>query len=420
MQRWYVEHLPLARKLLSNFPVLNRILEGFTGYENKVYREHRNFVLLMCLPDPTGKISTDSIKRLTQVEKALSRFNVLDWPSHRLNHLVSRLTHLDAIQSKSALTELMVAEHFANKPAAKVSLYPPLRLGGFSDLKVEIDGLPIYLEIGSLGESLPDSLIQNILQTCAAYLGQRIERPCYLRLHIDTAKLVFQGNKIDVEDSLQKLKSEIDVLKLQKLSGSQVSFDLDNLRDAVVNEQLYNEISPGLLPSYFAQLLENLRSSETRNWLEAVDPSNLSKVELITYVAALPSSSLLVEIYPEGFYPSEAGKAELTSFVNHLVRNVRGQIDESQLEDGAPNIVMVQGYHWLALADWVELLDIEPIYNGLKRFFAEIKEPKLSGVAVFSKDIGSAFYVPNDFADRSSVLLRSAVSELDLKWLDET
>ena len=69
MQKWFLRNLPLAKKVLANFKLLNTLLDGFKGYENKRYRNVKNAVMFMCLPKVGGDIDSKSINRLSELEK---------------------------------------------------------------------------------------------------------------------------------------------------------------------------------------------------------------------------------------------------------------------------------------------------------------------------------------------------------------
>jgi len=415
MQKWFVKNLPAARKILKSFKSLNTILDEFRNYENKSYREIRNAVMFLCLPSITGDIRINSIQRLDTLERAINLFGILNWSPSKLNAFRSRLASEDYIQSLSAATELEVAYKLAQKLGReKVELYPTLESGGFSDVSVKINDKRIFLEIGNLGESLPEKKIQQILNASAKYLGQKINDRCYLCLNVDTAEFVFdEKGIIQVDLSIEKLNSEIDILALHKLAGFKGHFNIADMVTVIFNLELYRRIQQ-LLSPHTKKLLDLVNTEEIRKWLESFDLESLKKAHLVkSIIASSETTTLLVEIHPVQFFPSKAAIAERESFLNHLTRNIKSQIDEKQIQPKAPNIVLIQGFHWTLFA----LKDFEVLYERLQQFFKQIKDEHLSGVAVFDIDFDKTMFINNDYANSLSQLNEADINRLGFKWL---
>jgi len=409
MQKWFIENLPIARQILRHFKHLNTLLDGFRNYETKCYRKVRNFVMLLCLPSVTGGLKKDSIHKLTVLEDAINLFGIMNWRTRKLNFFKSRLTSEDYIQSLSVATELEVAYNLAQRVGIEnVELYPNLE-DGISDVSVKINNKMIFLEIGNLGESLPEKKIQQILNASAKYLGQKITDQCYLHLTVDTAELVFdEEGRIQLESSIKKLNSEIDMLALHKLAGFEGYFNINDIATVVFNKELYDRIQQWLDP-YTKRLLALINSKKIQEWLNNFDPECLKKVQLIkSIIASSKTSTLLVEIHPHQFFPSKASLAERESYLNHLIRHIETQLNEKQIQPNAPNIILIQGFHWTIFA----LGEFDPLYKRLQQFFEERKEDHLSGVAIFGTDFNKAFFVNNPYARDPSKL-----NETDVKIL---
>lgn len=414
MQSWFIENLPAARVVLKNFPLLDALLDGFKQYETKRYHDMGNVVLHACLPDIRGGVKSTSLRRLAELEKAIELFSVMDWKTDEFNHFKSRLSDQDYLKSLSIFTELIVAKRLVEKLGREnVELYPQLQNGGFSDILVKIDGKDVYLEVGNLGESLPQSKIQQIIDASAKHLGEKIDAAaCYFQVEIDTAELVFDDKgRIDIDASVKKLNSEIDMLSLHELAGFTGWFTIEDIADIVANQSLYESMRQYLTP-HERELLELVKSEKIRHWLGRFDISLLKKARLIKSIIGGIVRSLLVEIHIKGFYPSKAAMLERESFLNHVVRNVETQIAEQQLQLGVPNIVMVQGYNWTVF----RLGDLEPLYTRIQTFFDEKKESHLSGIAVFSTEFERAVYVSNKYAAESSLLSKEDVAKLGFWW----
>ena len=86
------------------------------------------------------------------------------WSTSKHNYLKSRLASEKYIQSFSAVTELEMASEMVRRFGKEnVELYPRLDNKHHSDIRVNVDGKNVFLEVGNLGESLPESKIQKYL-----------------------------------------------------------------------------------------------------------------------------------------------------------------------------------------------------------------------------------------------------------------
>jgi hypothetical protein len=416
MQRWFIRNVQIAKAVLANFRRLNGLLDGFNGYENKSYRKTRNAVMFLCLPRVGNGIDHKQIEKLSILERTIGLFDVTGWNAKKLGHFRSRLASEDYIQSLSVVTELQVAFNMVDRfGKSNVDLYPKLTIGGFSDISIRMDGKSVYIEIGNLGESVPESKIQQILNVAAKHLGEKIDKICYMCLKVDTAELIFDNQgKIDVDASIKKLNSEIDYLELHKLAGFRGFFDLDDIAGIIVNEELYKKMKQWL-PPYDQRLIDLLDNPTIREWLSCFNPAMLQKTKLVKgIISGKGKSTRLIEIHTEEFYPSKASTFELDSFLNHIVRNIKAQITEQQLQPNAPNIIMVKGFSWLlslSLSD-----EINPLYKRLQMFFEETREHYLSGIIVFDENLNKAIYISNGHATESSKLTREDIANLGFRW----
>jgi len=417
MQNWFIKNLPNARKVLKSFKSLDFLLDNFRDYETKRYREVRNLVMFLSLPRITGGVKSNAIRRLARLEKTIEMFGIMDWPPSKLNSLQARLASEVYVQSLSAATELEVAYYLAQKLGrTNVELYPRLVGGGLSDVSVRLNNKNIFLEVGNLGESLPEKKIQEILKKSARYLGKNINAQCYLCLHVDTAKLSFdKEGRIRVRSSINKLNSEIDMLAIHKLAGFKGYFNIREIASAIENQLLYKRIGWKMLNKQLQNLLVQIRSRKMKSWLNSFDPALLKKAELIKSIIAGPgTSTLLVEIHPLGFFPSEASIAERRSFLNHLVRNIETQIEEKQIQPNAPNIILIQGYNWTVFA-----LDPAVLHDRLRQFFDQRRNEHLSGIAMFGAEIERTAFISNKYAKGASQLAEASVKALGFVDIDQ-
>jgi hypothetical protein len=99
LQERFVENLPAARRVLSQFSTLNMFFSSFENYERKQYGKTGNVILRFCLPDTQGRSNTAN---LAEVEDALLIFNVANWRRVDKRELVGRLCSDDYTSSLSA------------------------------------------------------------------------------------------------------------------------------------------------------------------------------------------------------------------------------------------------------------------------------------------------------------------------------
>ena len=414
MQKWFERNLSIAREILKNSELLEEFLGGFKGYENKRYRNVKNAILFMCLPAVGGGVDPKSINRLNELEKTLELFDFRKWNISKRNYLKSRLASEDYIQSFSAVSELELASEMVRRFGKEnVELYPMLDCGGFSDICVKVDSKNVFLEIGNLAESLPDSKIQKILNASAKHLGEKVDELAYLCIIIDTAEIVTDDKgRIDVESSIEKLNSEIDMLAIHKLAGFEGFFDFSDIDHIVTHQSLYKKIEKLLTPNdQILRLLDIISKEKVKSWLDCFDTSLLKKAKIAKgIISGKGKSTLLVEIHTEEFFPSTATNLELKSFLNHLIRHIETQV-AGQLQPKAPNVVVVRGWHWTMWG-----LGFDTLYKSLQRFFERIKEEYLSGVA-YEPESGKAVYVSNDYAKTPSLLEKGDIDKLGFRLL---
>jgi len=412
MQEWFLKKgLPVARKVLSNFNILNELFSSFKGYENKKYKQANNVVLHMCLPNVWGGHRPEDIKQLNELEKALSMFKVLNWKSKRLNHLKSRLCSDNYYTSLSAYTELVIAKWLASKFGKdKVEIYPRLSTGKFSDILVKLGAKKVYLEVGNLGESLPEKKIQRIVDEAAKYLGKKLKKLCYLKVIIDTAELAFDENgHIDEEGSIRKITSEIDRLCLEMLESFEGSVRLEEFADILSNIELYKEIAS--FNYTFQKYMKLLEKPCVKRWVNSCKNQIAQGSKLIKYIHGYKSETLLVEIHTEHIYPSPAAEAELNSIINHVTRHIKDQLKKQQLQPNSPNIIVIQSYKLVAF-DFVVFYPFIKLLLKIKEFFNQKREKNLSGIILFSTDFDRSIFIANNQAGETSKLSKSEVEML--------
>jgi len=414
MQQWFLkEALPKAKEVLSKFNTLDEWFSSFKGYENKEYKQANNIVLRMCMP-VKGDISLNNIKRLSELEETLSMFNVCSWPRGKLNYLKSRLCSDDYYESLSVYSELVIAKRLADKFGKdKVEIYPRLSTGKISDILVKLEAKNVYLEVGNLGESLPEKKIQEIVDEAAKYLGKKLKNSCYFRVTIDTAELVFdQNGYIDVKESIKKIISEIDRLCLHKLAGFEGSIRLRDIAFVLSKVGLLKTI--GFIDHTTEKYLKLIEKPYVKQWVNSCREQIVRGSKLICSIMCYKLGTLLVEVHTKFFYPSPATEAELNSIINHVTRHIKNQL--KQLQPNSPNIIVIQSSKLFSF----DFIAVSPSINLLlkiKEFFNQLREESLSGIILFSSDFDRSVFVANGQASEMSKLSKNEVEMLGPRYI---
>jgi hypothetical protein len=172
-------------------------------------------------------------------------------------------------------------------------------------------------------------------------MSEKMENSCYVCLYIDTSNLVIdEKGRIDVDKSINELNIEIDVLNTHKGEGFGRYIKIDDLVSTMNYGHLYKNL-PNLNPRHKKMFGLVTGDSVIVDWLESLDKKNISKVRLIKAVASWKTETLLVEIHADSSYPSPASSMEQESFLNHIIRNIRGQVSEKQIQLEASNVIIV-------------------------------------------------------------------------------
>lgn len=190
-----------------------------------------------------------------------------------------------------------------------------------------------------------------------------------MHIEIDTAEFIFDKNGyIDIDNSTSKLISEFE--SIQKSVDFKKSLDID--KDYLIK----------------------------------------NGIKLITFINVTQYSLLFVSIQTEASFRSKAASLEQESFINHIIRNIKGQLKEEQIQPEEPNIIIIQGHNWTVFV----MDEIKPLLSEIRRFFEERHEKYLSGIAIFGDDFNNTFYINNEHSIESSKLSQSEITRLGFRW----
>jgi hypothetical protein len=415
LQERFLENLPTARKVLSQFSTLNMFFSSFKNYERKQYEKTRNVILRFCLPDAQGMSNAES---LAEVEDALLIFNVAKWNRADKLEFAGRLCSDDYTTSLSAYTELACSKWLAERLGKKkVEIHPELQTGKKSDILVKLDAKGAYLEVGNLAPSLPERKIKRILDAGAKYLGSKLRDGVALLVNIDTTELLVQDSneRIDEEKSVKKLNSEIDRLGIDRVAGYEGTIDLDELASALSTKELWKPLlkkMPAFVFSNERNALDLMEAPATARWIDSCGDEIAKGSKLIKSISRYSFKFLLVEIHEEMVYPSPAALSERDSFIRHFIRHVKSQI--GQLQPNSPNIIVVQGFNWLIFGLGEDLENIGSLCLKVREFLDIERQENLSGIAIFERDFAKTTFIPNEHAKEASKLTSDEIEKIGM------
>jgi hypothetical protein len=418
LQERFLEKLPRARRVLTQFRTLDTLFASFNNYERKDCEKARNIILGFCLPDIRGSSDTES---LAKVEEALLTFNVANWKRESRLELVNRLRSDDYTSSSTAYTELTYAKWLADRLGRdKVEIHPRLSTGKKSDIFVKLDTKRVYLELGNLGPSIPETKIKKILDEGAMYLGLKLRDHTYLLVTVDAAELLVHDSEkhIDEGKSIEKLASEIDRLRIDMITEYEGVIDLDELVNVLSTKELWEPLLKKMPPFVFSsekKAIELIDAPATGRWINSCEDEIVKGSKLIKSVSRHNFKFLLVEIHTELIFPSAASLSERDSFIRHFISHVQAQL--GQLQPGHPNIIVVQGFNWVMLGLGRDLEELEPLRSEVKKFLNTNKQKDLSGIAVFERDFAEATFIPNEQAEEASKLTIDEIERLGMRMI---
>jgi len=415
MDEWYRQALPTARRSLATFPVLNTLLDGFGGYESKGYRDSRNFVLMNCLPAIDDFSVKEQLEEMVYYEKALATFEVLRWPTPKLENLKSRMQSDEFDVGLTAYTEFMVAQRLVDAMGKKlVTLYPTLSNDKVSDVLVANEAERVYVEIGNLSESLPEKIIGRILNAGAAHLGPRITENRYFQVEVETANMVFESDgDIDEAGTIAKLKQEIDDLALVQLVAQDGLIDIKEAAAIYASLAVYQN-SRRFMAEDLGKIVDSFSWGPMPFWARMAKFDTLNQTTMVQSVISAAARSPLVGVHTKGFYPSRSAQGEMVSFANHIVRHCKTQIASGQLELGAANIILVQGYNWMVRTLAVEEA-VRHTIQKITEYLNASRYPDLFGVGFFSSHPEDGYFIRNPSFGTEAKLGLETVKALRMK-----
>ena len=237
-----------------------------------------------------------------------------------------------------------------------------------------------------------------------------------LKLDVDTSGFVVdQDGHIDEIASIKKLTSEIDRLCINKLTGFEGCISMDDIANTIRYKESM-EKHYKFLPEYEKKNLELVKNPSIEKWINSCKDQILKGSDIIKSILSWSAKSHLIEIHPKMIYPSVAALKERDSFINHVIRHIKAQLEDHQLQPDSPNIIIVQGSNWIFF-DLEKDPDTKLLHKKITEFLEERKEKYLSGIVLFYRDFNHSIFIVNEYASEMSKLSKNEVERLGMRFM---
>jgi len=428
-QDYYLRQFILARNRISHFPETNELVENFTGYENLFWKESRNKIFLISTIYPhrpfvprefligsgLGAENIDDALELPLLDlnedpNYPELLNVLEnglkylvkdkLNSSLLGELKNRISDYDYFVSDSAFSEIYIASKIGEKLGFEnIVLNPSLSTGQTGDIKINLNGLKIYLELTATTHSLAEIKIQRIFNDFAEFLGTLYsDQPNILSVVVNTLSFTLdQDSNIDEESSKSLLQDWAERLSFRNLINCNFSLNLGNEFFSFENEEFLSDIVESqqeIDPSF-----KNISDNEAnRNWAQNVRIQDLNACPFDYLSCNSESSETSIHVEGDNSFPSEIGILEERSFFGKISRSIHTKINENQFESGHPAIILLKTNFW---ANWFENDDSD--FQKIKQVIEDEFETStwVTGVLIYQNDFRHGKFIPNENCSRS-------------------
>lgn len=446
-QRFYYEQITLAKNRICHFPLVNKLIDNFNGYENLNYTEAKNKVFLDCIhridwinpdillygvkKDPDTKPikymynNSDYPYYVELLEKSLTAFDHQHWNEKQYNSFKKRISNCEYSISNSAFEEITTAFRLGfNVGLNNVVYEPAISNGKNSDVMITLNGKKIFIELSSITESKANQKIQHICEKVAQYLFNKISTSEYFHflLMLDTTKLIHEGPHIDEKKSLERLFAWIDKLCLNELIGFNGSFHIDDYRlHSGIHE--YAEYSLSDYPWHrpdarnlidkqpiFKKWANKITISDTIlcpfTYIGCTNKDQYSSVEIHEDSSFSTNQKLVESKYLSSI---ESGEQQQKSFFNQIKRKISYKIHENQFQYDCPIVFMLKGHLWSNSfeTDNDDFSKIKTmIENELKPY------PHISGVLMYYTNYTNGKFIKNPNVTKKIGLSKSEITRL--------
>lgn len=446
-QQYYIRQVIISKNRISHFPLLDKIMDNFRGYEDLRWKESINKVFLettispdrMWIPEDIRlEIQSKNQKQASEkeikdpifdrnkgdfpnssfkLEDAIKLFIDFEGKKKQFKEFKQRITSLDYHVSDSAVSEIVTAYDFVERIGFdNVELNPAINSGKNGDIKVTVNGHEIFFELTSPREKESERKIQRIFDDFAGYLGKRNWNKNFnFIIWVNTLSFPLDEDEyIDEVKSKNMLRLKADNLFFDKLVGCNVLINLDYEFYSINGEEYLSQLvdnNPFFI--HDGEFLKNIKKQpQLREWSESVKLKDLNSSPFHSIGCATGGDGVFVEIHGNISYPSDVGQVEEESFFNKIRKAISEKIKKEQYEKGKPAIILLKTSLW---SNWYEsdesdFLKIKSvIQNELE------KTPYLSGVIIYSSDFRNGRFIENKNAIDGSTIDKKDLVKLGLK-----
>jgi hypothetical protein len=407
-----------AQSKLQKFPQLQSLVGRFSTLE--IEDKIRNIFLNFCVEER---------EELADFEAFLSSFRVLSWPRKKLDRFRSRVLANNWEESMSALAEGVITRYYSKRLGiGSVERGPAVETGKLSDIKLDLGGREIFLEITSVGTGLFEQKLETAFDETCKTIIPMIDGNRFVDIIVDSTKLpVNPQGHLDVDETILLLNKYVVELKLVTLFNSSISpltIDVENIA-SLPEKTIYELAAEIAIPNtdlnwlqfLYPRMWEQLSDEEIAKWAKTIRPSMAQGCPVV-YFGASDGDFAGVQIQDRKRHPSPSSKLEIKSFLTRVDRVLEDKIAGGQLQPGSPNIIVIRAHNWLSHGyedsrDFLAL-DFDAIENAVKKTLSKMENHHIACVSLYESDYGKARIITNEHADPSSHLSEVELSELGL------
>ena len=349
--------------------------------------------------DPPDNISATELNRL---EDSLRKLDVLKLPQKKKDRIAAKLQSNTLSDSMAGYTEMIVAGHFANKFGCNLVEYePPLASGGLSDIRLDHDGQPIYIEVTALNTGETERKFGEIFNQVAEYVWSRMHKENIVHIDIDTGVLP-SNEGIEVDASVKAIINFVKTVNLVSLFEDKFSLHgLKYLAQLGADKTLY-DWKPVLQP-YSTELYENSEIEPVHSFLKTVTGRQFVNCPIASFWC-IPAKQRAVEVADQEISPSAVSSLERDAFLNHVERRLKEELN--QVQAGEINLIVLRASNWSVVGYEKGKIEADfefpAVRARIEQFMAKEQNPDLSAIVVYEDNFVNAQIIMNSFSSGRS------------------
>lgn len=371
---WVPEHIDKeyqieGRQILKAYP---RIYELLELAENQT---------IPCSLDISALLSKDATRihykeRLERLERGLERF----WSQlgrKDKTDIANRLA--DSRRNTSNVeTELDWCEHLEKKFPGKIK-WNISKKRRAPDIIINLPRRRVTLECHRLGEN--NDLIKCFC-LASAKIGTSLKSDFLISLRVNTAKLIWTSQHLNIEASSNKIFSDYQRLAINSLLGhtKSFSFDIGNMTGTIRDnlERLHWSLRKSE-----ADTIESLaKNSEINDFLN-VDADDIRAACICSFIGGMARCKT-VSIQDDKRAPSTVANEIKRLFTKKLIENTIKKLNADQIVDGAINILIVEGECWALFS----ILDQTPLEEIKRQLEEPLRSSNFSAIVLGVGELG--------------------------------